>query len=113
MIVGSKGTTNHNRAWGRKPRLVGEYRDSSSLREDDKPDEVSARTNVGIGALQRVPSHVGIPGNENADQKAQQGTESSQPEVPLTLRRAKSITSTFIDKYTTVTRKTLKSHEKL
>ncbi|GFS76570.1 hypothetical protein TNCV_1621711 [Trichonephila clavipes] len=29
------------------------------------------------------------PGNEKADQKAKQGAESSQPEVPLTLKRAK------------------------
>ncbi|GFY02614.1 hypothetical protein TNCV_3504941 [Trichonephila clavipes] len=39
-------------------------------------------------------SHVGIPGNERADQKAKQEAESTQPEVPLTLRRAKNIIST-------------------
>ncbi|GFY16507.1 reverse transcriptase [Trichonephila clavipes] len=49
-------------------------------------------------ALQRVPSHVGIQGNENADQKAKQGVESSQLEVTLTLRRAKSPIFTYIDK---------------
>ncbi|GFX35889.1 reverse transcriptase [Trichonephila clavipes] len=38
-------------------------------------------------ALQWVPSHVGIPGNERANQKAKQGDESSQLEVPLTLRK--------------------------
>ncbi|GFV35502.1 uncharacterized protein TNCV_3205331 [Trichonephila clavipes] len=53
-----------------------------------------------------VQSHVGIPGNERANQKAKQGTESTQPEVPLTLRRAKSIISTHIDKYTAMTQKT-------
>ncbi|GFW15180.1 reverse transcriptase [Trichonephila clavipes] len=53
-------------------------------------------------ALQCVPSHVGVHGNERADQKA----ESSQPEVPLALRRAKSIISTYIDKYTAMTQKT-------
>ncbi|GFV67795.1 reverse transcriptase [Trichonephila clavipes] len=51
-------------------------------------------------ALQYVSSHVGIPGNERADQKAKQGTESTQQEVPLTLRRANNIIPTFIDKYT-------------
>ncbi|GFV69196.1 reverse transcriptase [Trichonephila clavipes] len=53
-----------------------------------------------------IPGHVGIPGNERAGQKVKQGAESSQPEVPLTFRRAKSIISTFIDKYTIVTQKT-------
>ncbi|GFV15859.1 reverse transcriptase [Trichonephila clavipes] len=54
----------------------------------------------------QVPSHVGIPGNERADQKAKQGVESTQPEVPLTLKRAKIIISTHIDKYTAMTQKT-------
>ncbi|GFT70938.1 reverse transcriptase [Trichonephila clavipes] len=31
-------------------------------------------------ALQYVPSYVGIPGNERADQKAKQGVKSSEPE---------------------------------
>ncbi|GFT34351.1 reverse transcriptase [Trichonephila clavipes] len=56
-------------------------------------------------ALQWVPSHVGIPGNERANQKAKQGAESTQPEVPLTLRRAKSIISTHIDQYIAITQK--------
>ncbi|GFV36675.1 reverse transcriptase [Trichonephila clavipes] len=57
-------------------------------------------------ALQWIPSHDGIPGNERADQTAKLGAESSEQEVPLTLRRAKSIISTSIDKYTIVTQKT-------
>ncbi|GFW31416.1 reverse transcriptase [Trichonephila clavipes] len=46
------------------------------------------------------PYSIGIPSDERADQKAKQGAESTQPEAPLTLRRAKSIISTYIDKYT-------------
>ncbi|GFU54159.1 reverse transcriptase [Trichonephila clavipes] len=56
-------------------------------------------------ALQWVPRHVGIPDNDRADQNAKQGAESSQPEVPLTFRRAKSIIFKFVDKYTIVAQK--------
>ncbi|GFX19032.1 reverse transcriptase [Trichonephila clavipes] len=56
--------------------------------------------------MKRVPSHVGIPGNEIADQKDKQGAESTPPEVLLTLRRAKGIISTYIDKYTAMTQET-------
>ncbi|GFV82617.1 reverse transcriptase [Trichonephila clavipes] len=48
-------------------------------------------------AEQWIPSHVRISGNEGADQKTKQGAESSQPDVPLTLRRAKSLISTNLD----------------
>ncbi|GFY06972.1 hypothetical protein TNCV_4090741 [Trichonephila clavipes] len=41
VIVCLMGMTNHQRTWGRKPRLVGENRDSSSRREDHMPDEGS------------------------------------------------------------------------
>ncbi|GFX53307.1 transposable element Tcb1 transposase [Trichonephila clavipes] len=54
---------------------------------------------------------VGIPGREKADKKPKQGAESSQVEVPLTLRRAKSIISTHSDKYTAMTPKP-KNHGK-
>ncbi|GFU42527.1 reverse transcriptase [Trichonephila clavipes] len=53
-----------------------------------------------------VPSHVEIPDNERADQKAKQVVESSQPVVSLTLRRSKSVISTCIDKCTAVTQET-------
>ncbi|GFY29482.1 reverse transcriptase [Trichonephila clavipes] len=43
--------------------------------------------------------------------EAKQGAESTQPEVPLALGRAKSIISTHIDKYTAMIQKT-KSFEK-
>ncbi|GFW15903.1 reverse transcriptase [Trichonephila clavipes] len=59
-----------------------------------------------ITALQWIRSHVGIPGNERAFQKAKQEAESIQSEVPLTLRRAKRIISIYIDKYTAMTQKT-------
>ncbi|GFX56653.1 uncharacterized protein TNCV_494011 [Trichonephila clavipes] len=52
-----------------------------------------------------VLSHVGIPGNERADQKVKQGAESSQLKVPLILRRSKSIIFIYIDKHTVVTPK--------
>ncbi|GFW29968.1 reverse transcriptase [Trichonephila clavipes] len=54
---------------------------------------------------QWVRSHVGIPDNERIDQKAKQGAESSQPEVPSSLRRAKSRITTYIDKCATTTEK--------
>ncbi|GFV96934.1 reverse transcriptase [Trichonephila clavipes] len=57
-------------------------------------------------ALQWVPSHVGVPGNERTDQRAKQGAESTQKEVPWTLRRVKSIISVYIDKYTAMTQNT-------
>ncbi|GFV02350.1 hypothetical protein TNCV_1022781 [Trichonephila clavipes] len=44
-----------------------------------------------------LDSHVGIPGNDTADQRAKKGAESTQPEIPLILERAKSIISTHID----------------
>ncbi|GFY12198.1 hypothetical protein TNCV_4934871 [Trichonephila clavipes] len=55
--------------------------------------------------LQWIPSHVGIPGNDRADEKTSHGAESSQTEVPLTSRRANNI-STCIDKYITVAQET-------
>ncbi|GFX38627.1 reverse transcriptase [Trichonephila clavipes] len=48
----------------------------------------------------------GISGNERGDQKDKHGAESSQLEVPLTLRTAKSIISPHTDKYTAATQKT-------
>ncbi|GFX98192.1 hypothetical protein TNCV_4908351 [Trichonephila clavipes] len=44
-----------------------------------------------VGHYHWVPSHVGNPSNERADQKAKHGAESSQTEVPLTLRRARAL----------------------
>ncbi|GFY16502.1 reverse transcriptase [Trichonephila clavipes] len=69
--------------------------------------EVSAIISYGwTVALQRDPSHVRIQGNEKADQKAKQGVESSQLEVTLTLRRAKSPIFTYIDKCSAMIQKT-------
>ncbi|GFS90298.1 reverse transcriptase [Trichonephila clavipes] len=59
-----------------------------------------------IVALQFVSCHAGILGNERADQKAKQEAESAQTEAPFTFKRAKSIISTYIDKYTVMTQKT-------
>ncbi|GFV10291.1 uncharacterized protein TNCV_3439771 [Trichonephila clavipes] len=58
------------------------------------------------------PSHVGILRNERAGQKAKPGAETFQFEVPLTLRRAKSIISTLIDKYTVMASPKIKNHGK-
>ncbi|GFW04845.1 uncharacterized protein TNCV_4880801 [Trichonephila clavipes] len=52
-----------------------------------------------------IPSYVGIPDNERADQETKQGAELSQLEV-LTHIGAKSIISTCIDKCTAMTQKT-------
>ncbi|GFW44063.1 hypothetical protein TNCV_998281 [Trichonephila clavipes] len=41
--------------------------------------------------VQWVPNQVEILGNEKVDQKAKQGAESSQLEVPLTLRKVMSM----------------------
>ncbi|GFV22337.1 reverse transcriptase [Trichonephila clavipes] len=74
--------------------------------------EIQCRTKIaelisyGWTVAQWVPSPIGITGNERADPKAKQGAELSQLEVPLTIKRVKSIISTFIDKYTTTTQKT-------
>ncbi|GFS74999.1 hypothetical protein TNCV_1396571 [Trichonephila clavipes] len=56
-------------------------------------------------------SCVGIPGNEKTDQNAKQEAESSQLEVPSTLRRANTLISKCIDKCTAATQRT-KSHGK-
>ncbi|GFX87941.1 uncharacterized protein TNCV_4374061 [Trichonephila clavipes] len=56
--------------------------------------------------LQWISSHVGIPSNERADQKDKQVAVSSQPEVPLTLRRAKSLITTCFDKCTSTAEET-------
>lgn len=50
-------------------------------------------------ALQRVSNHEGIPGNERADTKANEGAESNQPKVPFTLNRAKIIIEASVTKY--------------
>ncbi|GFW53869.1 reverse transcriptase [Trichonephila clavipes] len=76
-----------------------------------QPEDTISKQATWTAALQWVQSHVGVPSNERADPKAKQGAESTQPEVPLTLRRATSIISTYIDQYTAMTQKT-KSFEK-
>ncbi|GFT82860.1 reverse transcriptase [Trichonephila clavipes] len=55
--------------------------------------------------LQCAPIHVGIFGDERPNQKVNHGAKLSKPEVPLTLRRAKNIISTYIDKCTVVIQK--------
>ncbi|GFU52255.1 uncharacterized protein TNCV_3052761 [Trichonephila clavipes] len=50
--------------------------------------------------------HARGPGHEKVDQKAKQGAESSELEVPLTLRRAKSMMTIYIDKRNASTQKT-------
>ncbi|GFS90791.1 hypothetical protein TNCV_1003811 [Trichonephila clavipes] len=36
--------TNHDRTWGRKPRLIGQNRDNSRRREDDERDKEQSQT---------------------------------------------------------------------
>ncbi|GFV65753.1 hypothetical protein TNCV_4153891 [Trichonephila clavipes] len=48
VIVSSMDTTNNHRTLYYKPRLIGENRCSSSLREDDEPDEEKGQTNARI-----------------------------------------------------------------
>ncbi|GFV18845.1 reverse transcriptase [Trichonephila clavipes] len=59
-----------------------------------------------LNAIYYFYLHVEVPGYERANQKAKQEAESTQPEVPLTLRRIKSIISTYIDKHIAMTQKT-------
>ncbi|GFV59179.1 uncharacterized protein TNCV_2339201 [Trichonephila clavipes] len=62
---------------------------------------------VTLGAeVQRQTNHATQSALEILNFYAKQGAESTQPEVPLTLRRAESIISTSIDKYTAMTQKT-------
>ncbi|GFV54062.1 hypothetical protein TNCV_1071851 [Trichonephila clavipes] len=46
---------------------------------------------TGLWALQHVLSHFGFPGNDIADQRVKQGSESSQPEVHLSIKRASTL----------------------
>ncbi|GFX20391.1 hypothetical protein TNCV_3487491 [Trichonephila clavipes] len=92
------------------------FRESDCEESEENADEfdhIPCRTKIAelisygwIAALQWVPSHVGILSNERIDQKAKQGAESAQPDIPLILRRAKGIISTNIEKYTAMTQKT-------
>ncbi|GFT59648.1 hypothetical protein TNCV_4964931 [Trichonephila clavipes] len=54
---------------------------------------------ISPNTLGSIYSHVGIPGNDTDDQRAKKKAESNQPEIPLTLKRAKSIISTHIDHF--------------
>ena len=50
--------------------------------------------------VQWIPSHIGIPGNETADQLAKEGSKKPQEPVPLTLQEAKAlIKGTYTDKW--------------
>ncbi|GFV98697.1 hypothetical protein TNCV_1453831 [Trichonephila clavipes] len=48
VIVGSMGTTNQHRTWGRKPRLAGEQWGDSNRWQNDEPDKESGQMNTGI-----------------------------------------------------------------
>ncbi|GFS68122.1 uncharacterized protein TNCV_438831 [Trichonephila clavipes] len=76
------------------------------------PGSSFSSTSLGHEDNLEVPSHVGTPSNERVNQKAKQGVESTHLEVPLTLRRAKSIISTHIVKYTALTPKKMKGFGK-
>ena len=60
-----------------------------------------------VVALQWVPSHVGIPGNERADILAKRGAETDQPEIPFTLNRANNLITNTINNATLKTLKDL------
>ncbi|GFT34019.1 reverse transcriptase [Trichonephila clavipes] len=113
-------TTTHLLSAGLAPAKVVFFIDSqaailalSSKTPTDCIYTIQCRTKIAelisygrTAALQWIPSHVGIPGNKRGIKKDKQGVESTQPEVPLTLSRAKSIISTHIEKYTAMTQKT-------
>ncbi|GFU88199.1 hypothetical protein TNCV_845921 [Trichonephila clavipes] len=66
--------------------------------------EMNPNDTLKLGICIGVPSHC-RGGNERADQTAMQGFEKSQPDVPLTLRRAKRIIFPYIDKCIAMTPK--------
>ncbi|GFX89550.1 hypothetical protein TNCV_72431 [Trichonephila clavipes] len=79
-----------------------------SKRDSKKKSRTKIEELISYGwttGLQWVPSHVWIPDYERADQNATQEAETTQSVVLLTLRRAKSIISSYIDKYTAKTQK--------
>jgi len=52
---------------------------------------LSALNKVSATTLQWVPAHVGLPGNEQADQLAKAGSQLTQPSVPATYEETKTL----------------------
>ncbi|GFV05409.1 reverse transcriptase [Trichonephila clavipes] len=88
-------------------KLIGRRKNATNYDATDSLQTIQCHTKIAqlISYGWTVVLHW-VPGNQRVDQKAKQGAESSQVKVSLTLRRAKSMINTCIDKCTVMIQKT-------